>query len=544
MANPIVNVVVSVLIAPTPSKLQKSGAFISQGATVTSPGTYSLLTQPADLTPLLKAPLALASLSWSGNVVTGTTSSAHGYPNGAVIPLVIAGAAPAGYNGTFLCTITGASTFTYALGTNPGMETTPGTVAPESLTELNQMVTTFFAQGTAQAVWVLELGVGSVNAGVSFLNSWITANPNIFYSYLVPRSWDGNANYIAGLANYDATTTKTYFFTTTTLQNWHLYPDTLKCCLTMIEAPKYGVWPANVLTAASYSGGIVTATTTTAHGVAVGQYFTIAGMTPSGYNGTFLALPGTTGSTLEYALASDPGAESVLGTLVASLYSSTGIPATEFSMAAPFRVTLNYDPGPANKVTPLNFAFLTGVTPFPLQGNAALLATLNAGNVNVVGTGYQGGISNTLLIGGNMMDGNPFKYWYSVDWAQINLPLNMTAALINGANNPLAPIDYNQDGINVLQQSAVSTMGTGLQDGLVLNPLQPSTLSADQFAQALDTGAFDGQTIINAEPFRAYTTENPNDYAAGVYDGISVEYTPLRGFESITVNIAVSSFAQ
>jgi hypothetical protein len=78
MSNPIVSVNVSVLVAPAPPTLQKTGAFISQGGTNTSPGTKSLLTQPSDLTPILAAPLAISNLSWSGGVATATASVNHG----------------------------------------------------------------------------------------------------------------------------------------------------------------------------------------------------------------------------------------------------------------------------------------------------------------------------------------------------------------------------------------------------------------------------------------------------------------------------------
>jgi hypothetical protein len=81
--------------------------------------------------------------------------------------------------------------------------------------------------------------------------------------------------------------------------------------------PYVAAYPANVITNAVWSAGAVTLTTTTAHGLSVGSVFTISGFTPSGYNGTFTALAGTTGSAIVYALASDPGADTVQGTLVA-----------------------------------------------------------------------------------------------------------------------------------------------------------------------------------------------------------------------------------
>ena len=84
--------------------------------------------------------------------------------------------------------------------------------------------------------------------------------------------------------------------------------------------PYVAAYPANVLTGASWAstgGGQVTFTTTTNHGVAVGDYFTISGMTPAGYNGDFIAITGTATNSLVASLAVNPGSETVLGTLVA-----------------------------------------------------------------------------------------------------------------------------------------------------------------------------------------------------------------------------------
>lgn len=84
--------------------------------------------------------------------------------------------------------------------------------------------------------------------------------------------------------------------------------------------PYNAAYPANVITAttwASTNGGQATYTTTTSHTVGVGEYVTITGMTPSGYNGTFLTVAGTTGSTLVVINPVNPGASTVQGTLVA-----------------------------------------------------------------------------------------------------------------------------------------------------------------------------------------------------------------------------------
>lgn len=80
-------------------------------------------------------------------------------------------------------------------------------------------------------------------------------------------------------------------------------------------------WNVNTVTAASWAstgGGQVTFTTTSAHLVTPGVQFTISGMTPTGYNGTYTAISGTTGSTLVASLVSNPGTSTVMGQLDAA----------------------------------------------------------------------------------------------------------------------------------------------------------------------------------------------------------------------------------
>ena len=79
---------------------------------------------------------------------------------GDTIELVFSGFQPIGpgYNGLYVCTVTGPSTVTYAVTTSPGATTVVGTAQWYSAIELSQMATTYFAQGNMMGVWVLELG--------------------------------------------------------------------------------------------------------------------------------------------------------------------------------------------------------------------------------------------------------------------------------------------------------------------------------------------------------------------------------------------------
>ena len=229
--------------APTPNNFQQMGAFISQGATTLSTGSYSLLTQDADLIPLLAAALSLTSLTWSGGTVTATASAAiPGLTTNDTFITTIAGATPAGYNGTYSAIVTGTNTFTFTLASNPGTESVAGTYTPPNQQELIAMVDEFYVQGQSQAVYVLELGAGDGTSGPTALSSWIQSNPGVFSNYLLPRLWDASSQgspTITLMKAYESTTSLTYFWVTTTTSNYAQYTgmNAIKSAVPFVEAP-------------------------------------------------------------------------------------------------------------------------------------------------------------------------------------------------------------------------------------------------------------------------------------------------------------------
>lgn len=429
---PIVVVNVSQVVASAPNTLQRTGAFVSQGATTLASGTSSLLTQLSDLAGILRSALTIVTITWASSVVTVQTAAAHGIPAGKVVQGVIAGVSPVGYDGTFPCTGVDTTHFTYPLASNPGAETALGTFQLEAVTELQAMADTFFSQGNSQAVYVLELGVSDTAGGVTALGTYLANPSRPFYSYLIPRTWDTESTAPTLFKQYEATTSKVYFFVTTTgatYTPWTTQP--IKSCFLGIEA--------------------------------------------------------------------------------------AGIPATEFSLAAAFQVTLATRPGPVSLVAPLALRYVSGVTPAVLTGPNAV--TYKAAGLNWIGTGAEGGISNTLIVNGQMGDLRPWNYWFSVDWMIINQAQALAAAVINGSNNPLNPLYYNQQGIDRLQKTSQAVVQSGIAFGMVLATPKP---------------------IVTAIDFITYVTENPNDYAVGQYDGLGLTFTPARGFTQITINLVVT----
>jgi hypothetical protein len=227
---------------------------------------------------------------------------------------------------------------------------------------------------------------------------------------------------------------------------------------------------------------------------------------------------------------------------VVALIESPNAPSTEFSLASVFYVTLHYNPSTTNKVTPLSFAYVFGVTPYPSPGNGPLFTALKAAGVNWISNGAEGGISNTMVVWGTTMDVRPFNYWYSVDWTQINIDLDLSNAIINGSNDPINPLYFNQNGIDRLQNVAANTLSRGVTFGMILGRVTQVALDGPDFLVALDDDDFAGQTVINAVPFIPYNLENPSDYKIGRYSGFSVVMTPLRGFDQIVFNVNVTDF--
>ncbi len=416
--------------APQPNTLQQSGMIVSCGGTTLTTGTYQFCGLTSAVAAILAAPLAITSITWASGTATATVA-AMTLSVGQVFTTTIAGATPAGYNGVFLATVATSTTFTYALTTNPGSETVPGTYTPPYSDFVLNAATTFFAQGAQVGVYILELGPEATDAaGVTALGTWLTANPGVFYAALVSPHWDSVG--LGTLANtYSGPPGKFYFLVTTTEATISNYVD-MKSVIAVVEAPSS---PLTVVTAAA---------------------------------------------VLQFWVSQTP------------------------SEAAPAR--------------PLQYRQLFGCTPWPVYGQTAAVNAILTAFGNIAYSGTEGGLLGTYLWGGRTMDGAQAMFWYAVDWFQIQSKQALAAAIIN-ASNALRPIVYNQPGINALQAVVQQVANSSISFGLNLS------------------------VVVTAVPFMTYTTDNPSNYAAGIYGGLAATIIPQLGFEAITFNIDATQIA-
>ncbi|HAU3347992.1 TPA: glycoside hydrolase family 19 protein [Salmonella enterica subsp. houtenae] len=121
------------------------------------------------------------------------------------------------------------------------------TVTSVAAGELRQMNTTYWAQGTSRAVYVLELGEMNVKSAVAALGTFIDEDTSLgntyqkFFSYLVPREWDAEPTFKTLANNYTSPGALVKFFVTTTIatyQEWvsGKYPNVFAG----VEAPSIG----------------------------------------------------------------------------------------------------------------------------------------------------------------------------------------------------------------------------------------------------------------------------------------------------------------
>lgn len=412
--------------------------------------------------------------------------------------------------------------------------------------ELTNMATTFFAQGNLQGVYVLELGVHTTpQGGIASLQTWITANPKVLYAYCVPADWDTMPAPASPTVTVTADSPSTLPEDTYYTQIAYLNADgtigqlspVVTSDVTAADTDSLVVTSPSALTGATaylvYMGTSSSALylQNSAAGTAIGTNYTQAAPieTTTGTSTTLAdlgnQLSGNTAKTFfcvntsvtNCAAYGVMGANSVWAGYKAmiAVAPSPSAQAGEFTAAAwLYNIVVN-NPGAANKLAPLQYRYLFGVTPWPATGYSANLQTLANYGANWVGTGAEGGIGQNCIFKGTTSSLVQISEWYGMDWAGINTDQALANAIINGSNsNP--PLEYDQHGINTLAETAQQE----IDDAIAFGCLQSGTVSAVSFAN--------------------YYQQNPGDYPQGIYNGLSCSAVGQAGFLNITFNLNVS----
>ena len=114
-----------------------------------------------------------------------------------------------------------------------------------------------------------------------------------------------------------------------------------------------------------------------------------------------------------------------------------------------------------NKASPLNFKILQGFKFNPI--NRVLLNKLTQYPANFIfnEVGY------ATIGNGRYTIGDAWDYWYQWDLTQLALQQKITQLLINGVNNPVNVIRFDQQGIDIINASVKSTLSEYIQLGCI-----------------------------------------------------------------------------
>lgn len=393
--------------------------------------------------------------------------------------------------------------------------------------ELVKMNATYFAQGNAVGVYVLELGTqSSEGQAISALNTWIESTPSQFYAYLVPADWDTarqvqSVTITAG-GNYTGTPTVTFSAPGaggTTATGTAVLTGT---AVTSVTITNPGDYTTSDTVTVTFSSGTSTATGT----VNVTSALNAMAAGYSSATGRTYFFTTTTSATIS--------AYSATTKAIFALVPSPTAASTEFQTAAPFYNLLSNNPSAGTPAAPMAYRYEYGVTPWASNGNVTTIDAILTAYGNIIGTGAEGGISTAILFKGTTMDGTQMMAWYAIDWVQIQAKQRLAAAIINGSNsNP--PLYYNQAGINQLLAILGGTNGVG---GIGADGVSFGLLSSQSPSASLPNGT----PSFTAVPFATYTAANPSAYAAGSYGGFAATVTAQNGFLTITFNLDAVEF--
>lgn len=173
-----------------------------------------------------------------------------------------------------------------------------------------------------------------------------------------------------------------------------------------------------------------------------------------------------------------------------------------------------YDITTSNGMTPLNNKSMAGVSYTDLGYTKG--ETLIQAPQNIMGD-FAG---NTVLFNGLFADGRSFEFRYSIDLMNYEIDLSLKSLLYNSSNASTYALTYDQNGIDTINATIIATLNK-LQDMNVINTYAAGYNTI--------TNSMVNEGYINCIEFYTYKASYPENYAAGIYGGISF-YVLIQGF--------------
>jgi hypothetical protein len=246
--------------------------------------------------------VTVTNATWASNKATLTTASAHGFAVGQVV--LVSGLSPSGYNGTVTVTDQTTTTLKYAVSSDPGAFVSKGQAKAASTGSAprNPRVATATAPSSTT---VNVLASANTASGSPRYTSYDSTTQRVTIVTDAPHGLSaGDVVVVSGItpAAYNGT------FTVSSV------PSTLPYRFRYYKSSDPGAYvsdgtvaklKSSELSALTWAGNTVTATSPTSHGFSNGENVTTFGMTPSGFGATANLVYGTT-TQFTYPLTTDP----------------------------------------------------------------------------------------------------------------------------------------------------------------------------------------------------------------------------------------------
>lgn len=415
------------------------------------------------------------------------------------------------------------------------LDSTTYTTKVTANTEAEKMLRTFFSYAGSKPVVLLEVGNGTLESKVNTLKGFLDSEELKTFNVLVPDDWytvkSPDVLYSAYMA--ETTLTPTADSSKLYIQLTNIEPAAITVTgLTNVELSlinmTYKLKDATALTDSETA--VLTCTIdnvekeigklvfnkendTTASSLDFNE--TVTGKTDTSFiklltefdnidkeNMFFLTLPKTEDPNASSNFSYFKGLKSV------HLVSNNTDKDTINSTAAVVGITASniFDISSSTPASSLNYKQVKSYA--PITRSASQKNQLIQSSVTLIDTLA----SNTVLLNGRQMDGQPWDYYYYWYLTKLEVQSKITTLLLNGANNPTAAVGFDQDGIDTIHANIVSKLQE-LQDlGVITN-----------FAQSYDSssGEFTGLDDIVCPNYYEYIVSNPDDYANEILTGIS-----------------------
>lgn len=194
------------------------------------------------------------------------------------------------------------------------------------------------------------------------------------------------------------------------------------------------------------------------------------------------------------------------------------------ALASGLFASYKFDLSDTNPASPFNYKAIKGVNKKSLT--SPIRQRLVRDSVNFLDSIT----TQTVLMNGRYGDTYSIDYRYQWDLTSFTVAASLKQLILNGVNNPIYVIRYNQDGIDILKSRVKSVLNQMISQGCVTEYAEGIESATNQLVNVGEISAID---------FRSYIRSNPEDYENEIYRGISFYLRIGKYIRQVIMNVTL-----